>query len=70
MKDCLGIISKKDPKYGHLLVLYTKDDIFAVTAETEKLLESWLSNLDKLHKMEYKNLLESKYGECEIILLP
>lgn len=61
LQDCLGIINKKDSKYGQLLVLYTKEDVFALTADSEELLESWFSNLDKLHKMENKNLQESKY---------
>lgn len=63
LQDCLGIISKVDLKHGHILVLYTKDDVFELTAETEELLNSWLNKLDKLHKMEntHKNLVESYY---------
>ena len=63
LQDCLGIISKEDSKHGRILVLYTKEDVFKLTAETEEL-NSWLSDLDKLHKMENtnKNLDESKYG--------
>ena len=70
LQDCLGIISKEDSKHGRILVLYTKEDVFKLTAETEEL-NSWLSDLDKLHKMENtnKNLDESKYGRLANIRL-
>ncbi|XP_051962988.1 insulin receptor substrate 1-B [Xyrauchen texanus] len=62
IESCFNINKKADSKNKHLVALYTKDEYFAMAADSELERESWYQALVELHNRG--KVHESSAGHC------
>ncbi len=70
LESCFNINKRADSKNKHLVALYTKDEYFAIAADSEVEQESWyqalvdLHNRGKVHELPWAaDVGEDNYGE-------